>query len=51
MIGLSNDQNANTISSKDHELRPSPQTRYPIPEQTRLVYLKTIIKKRKYGDW
>ncbi|MGL5132194.1 MAG: CatB-related O-acetyltransferase [Planktothrix sp.] len=23
---------------------PSPQTRYPIPEQTRLVYLKTIIK-------
>ncbi|CAD5919933.1 hypothetical protein PA905_47500 [Planktothrix agardhii CCAP 1459/11A] len=30
---------------------PSPQTRYPIPEQTRLVYLKTIIKKRKYGDW
>ncbi|HEY9863608.1 MAG TPA: CatB-related O-acetyltransferase [Candidatus Obscuribacterales bacterium] len=23
---------------------PSPQTRYPLPEQTRLVYLKTIIK-------
>lgn len=23
---------------------PSPETRYPIPEQTRLVYLKTIIK-------
>ncbi|CAD0225954.1 hypothetical protein PL10110_250037 [Planktothrix agardhii] len=22
MIGLSNDQNANTISPKDHELRP-----------------------------
>lgn len=23
---------------------PSPNTRYPIPEQTRLVYLKTIIQ-------